>query len=173
MEFQARVAAALARLVTAINAVDAKAGGGSDPWTWAKLSTDRSNATTTLAAATGLSFTADANTTYIVELIGTFTSSLATAGIACALDIPSGSVVGQGYSPISATASGSFEQIADNATTGATASVRAANVLAPVGAQWIVAIGAIGGTVQMTFRPEVAATCTLKANLTALRSRSI
>jgi hypothetical protein len=149
-------------------------GGGSDPWTWAKLTADRANSTVTLAAATDLSFTAAANTTYVVELLGAFTSAATTAGMAAALDIPSGSVVGQGYHPVSATASGSFEQIADNATTGATAGVRAAATLVPVGAQWIVAVGATGGTVQLTFRSEVAGQAiVLKANLTALRSRPI
>lgn len=148
-------------------------GGGADPWTFAKLAADQTNSTVTLAGS-GLSFTAAANTTYMVELIGAFTAAATTTGIAVALDIPSGSVVGQVYHPISATASGSTEQIADNATTGATTGVRAAATLVPIGGQWIVAVGATGGTVQLTFRSEVAGSAVvLKANLTVLRSRAI
>lgn len=152
----------------------AQGPSGGDPWTWAKLTADRSNSTVTLAAATDLSFTALANTTYIVELIGAFTSAATTTGVAVALDIPSGSVVGQVYHPISATTSGSVEQIADNATTGATTGVRAANTNVPIGGQWIVVVGATGGTVQLMFRSEIAASAVvLKANLTVLRTRSI
>lgn len=147
--------------------------GGADPWSWAKLAADVTNSTVTLATS-GLSFTATANTTYVVELIGAFTSAATTTGIAVALDIPSGSVVGQGYHPISATASGSVEQITDNATTGATTGVRAAATLVPIGGQWIVAVGATGGPVILTFRSEVAGSAVvLKGGLTVLRSRAI
>lgn len=150
-------------------------GGGSDPWTIAKLSADQTNSTVTLANAAGLSFTALPNTDYIVELVGAFTAAATTTGIALALDIPSGSVVGQVYHPISATASGSTEQIADNATTGATTGVRAAATLVPIGAQWTLTTGATGGTVQLTFRSEVAGSAVvLKAvPRTMLRSRVI
>ena len=37
-------------------------GGGADPWVWTTLAADVANSTTTLAAVTGLSFTAAANT---------------------------------------------------------------------------------------------------------------
>lgn len=148
-------------------------GGGADPWTWGKLGADVSNSTVTLANS-GLSFNATANTTYIVYLVGGFTSAAITTGIAVALDIPSGNVVGQAYHPISATASGSVEQIADAATTGATTGVRAAATLVPIGAEWIVAIGATGGTVALQFRSEIAASAvTLKAGLCGLGCRSI
>jgi hypothetical protein len=150
------------------------AAGGSDPWSWTKLSADVANSTVTLAPVTGLSFNATANTTYLVELVGTFTSAATTTGIALALDIPSGSVAGQVIHPISATALGGTEQIADNATTGATSGVRAANSNVSVTARWIIAIGATGGTVQLQFRSEVAASAvTMKAGLTAMGRRII
>lgn len=149
-------------------------GGGSDPWAWAKLTADRTNSTVTLAAATDLSFTAAANTTYIVQLIGSFTSAATTTGIAVALDIPSGSVSGQAYHPISATALGSVEQIADNASTGATTGVRAAATVVPISGEWIVAVGATGGLVQLMFRSEIAASAVvMKAGISALGRRAI
>lgn len=148
-------------------------GGGSDPWVWAKLGADVSNSTVTLATS-GLTFTATANTTYIVRLNGTFQAAATTTGIAMALDIPSGAVSGTWYHNTSATATGAGEQIADNATTGVTTGVRAAATNVPVGGEWIVAIGATGGTVTLTFRSEVASSAvTLKANLTALGARAI
>jgi hypothetical protein len=165
-------------VATAVNAhaPAAKQGeaGGADPWSWTKLSADVSNSTITLAPVTGLSFVAAANTTYLVELVGTFQSGATTTGIALALDIPSGAVTGQIIHPISATTLGSIEQIADAATTGATSGVRAAATNVPVLATFIVAVGITGGTVQLLFRSEVAASAvTMKAGLNALGRRVI
>jgi hypothetical protein len=149
-------------------------GGGSDPWTWQKLGADVANSTVTLAAATGLSFTAAANTTYLVDVVGAFQSAATTTGIALALDVPSGSVIGQALANISATTVGATEQIADSATTGATTGVRAANTNIPLSARFIVAVGATGGSVQLQFRSEIAASAvTMKANLTAMGRRVI
>jgi hypothetical protein len=146
----------------------------SDPWSWQKLSADVSNSTVTLANVTGLSFTGAANTTYLVEVLGTFQSAAATTGIALALDIPSGSVSGQNIQPASATTVTGTEQIADAATTGATTGVRAAVTNVPILATYIVAIGATAGTVQLQFRSEVAASAvTMKAGLTAMGRRVI
>jgi hypothetical protein len=149
-------------------------GGVADAWVWLKLSADVSNSTVTLAPVTGLSFTSTVNTTYIVEVVGTFQSAATTTGLALALDIPSGSVTGNMNHPISATALGSTEQIADNATTGATTGVRAATTNVPVTARFIVAVGATGGPVQLQFRSEIAASAvTMKAALTAMAYRAI
>jgi hypothetical protein len=164
---------------TAINAhvplaKQSEAGGGSDPWTWQKLAADVANSTTTLAPVTGLAFAAAANTTYLVEVVGTFQSAATTTGIAMALDIPSGSVSGLAFHSTSGTAVGCSEQIADNATTGASSGVRAANTNIPVLATYIVAIGTTAGTVQLQFRSEVAASAvTIKAALTAMGRRVI
>jgi len=155
-------------------AKQSEAGGGSDPWTWQKLAADTANSTTTPAAVTGLSFTATANTTYLVEVFGTFQSAATTTGIALALDIPSGTVSGQVIHPSSATALTGTEQIADNATSGATTGVRAAATNVPILASFIVAVGATGGPVQLQFRSEIAASAvTMKANLTAMGRRII
>lgn len=149
-------------------------GGGADPWTWQKLAADVANSTSTLAPVTGLAFTAAANTTYLVDLIGAFTSAATTTGIALALDIPSGAVAGQLIHNVSATGLGGTEQIVDNATTGATTGVRAAASNVTITARWIVSIGSAGGTVQLQFRSEVAASAvTMKAALTAMGRRTI
>jgi hypothetical protein len=147
---------------------------GTDSMSWIKLAADVANSTVTLASATGLSFAATANTTYLVELVGTFQSAATTTGIAVALSIPSGSVSGMAEHPISATSPNSNEQIATGATTGVTTGVRAAATNVPIIGKYIVAVGATGGTVQLQFRSEVAASAvTLKAGLTALGRRII
>jgi hypothetical protein len=164
---------------TAVNAhvpmaKQSEAGGGGDPWVWQKLAADVANSTITLANVTGLSFNGLANTSYLVEVIGTFQSAATTTGIALALDIPSGSVTGQIIHSTSATALGGTEQIADNASTGATTGVRAAATNAPILASFIVAIGTTAGPVQLQFRSEIAASAvTMKANLTAMGRRII
>lgn len=151
----------------------AQGPAGTDGWTWQKLAADQTNSTNALISS-GLSFTALANTTYLVDLVATFTSAATTTGIAVALDIPSGSVSGMAEHPISATATNSVEQNADNATTGATTGVRAAATNVPIFGRWIVAVGATGGPVALTFRSEVAASAVvLKGALTALGSRVI
>jgi hypothetical protein len=164
---------------TAINAhspvaKQGEGGGGSDPWTWQNLAADVANSTTTLAPVTGLSFTAAANTTYLVEVIGAFQSVTSTTGIALALDIPSGSVIGLALAASSGTGIGATEQIADNATTAATSGVRAANTNVPLTARFVVAVGATGGTIQLQFRSEIAASAvTMKAALTVMGRRVI
>lgn len=149
-------------------------GGGSDPWTWQKLAADVANSTTTFSAATGLSFAAAANTSYLIKLFGALQSAATTTGAALAVDSPSGSVVGQTLISSSASAMQATEQIADNATTGVTTGVRAANTNVPVHAWFRVDIGATGGTVQLQFRSEIAGSAvTLKAGLTAMGRRAI
>lgn len=147
-------------------------GGGSDLWTWQKLTADVVNSTTTLAAVTGLSFAAAANTSYLVEVFGTFQSALTTTGIALALDIPSGLVTGSVVHHTSTTALVGIEQIADAAVIAAISGVRAANTNVPVIAKFIVAVGSTGGTAQLQFRSEIAASAvTMKAALTAMGRR--
>jgi hypothetical protein len=149
-------------------------GGGSDPWSWTTLVADVVNNTVTLAPVTGLAFTANANTKYLVELIGIFQSAATTTGIALALDIPSGTIAGHGFHLVSTNGVNGFDQIADSAVVGATSSTRAANTNIPISARFLVAIGAVGGTVQLQFRSEVASSAvTMKAGLTALGRRTI
>lgn len=165
---------------TAINAHEPAAkqsetgGGGSDPWTWQKLGADVANSTTALVAATGLSFTGAANSSYLIEVYGALQSAATTTGAALAVDIPSGTVTGQAQISTSATAAQVTEQIADNATTGVTTGVRAASTNVPFYAWFRVDIGATGGTIQLQFRSEVAGSVvTLKAGLTTMGRRTI
>lgn len=149
-------------------------GGGADPWIWERLAADVANNSVTLAPAAGLSFMASANSFYLVEIYGALQSAATTTGAALALDIPSGAVVGQALINSNATAVLATEQIADNATTGATTGVRAAATNIPFHAWFRVNIGAAGGTVQVQFRSEVAGSAiTLKAGLTAMGFRTI
>jgi hypothetical protein len=162
-------------VATAVNAHSpaAKQAEG-DQEGWIKLGTDVSNSTVTMANVTGMSFNVIANTTYVIDVVGTFQTAAATTGIALALSIPSGSVSGQAWHPISTTTANSIEQIATGATTGATTGVRAAATNVPVTASFIVAVGASGGTVQLQFRSEIAASAvTMKAGLTAMGRRVI
>lgn len=146
----------------------------SDPWTYLKLASNSTVSTVAYANVTGMSFTAAANTTYIVKVLGAYRTAATTTGIGIALDIPSGSVIGQILSNTSATAATSLEQIADATTTGVTTGVRAANTNVPILAEFVVAIGATGGTVQLTQRSEVAASNTvLQADITVMWYRSI
>lgn len=139
--------------------------GGGDPWTWQKLALDSVNSTVTLANATGLSFTVLPLTTYLVQAYLPFQTAATTTGIAVALDVPTGATVnGLAQHATSTTTMGSVEQLADAATTGATTGVRAANTRTLASAGWLVITGAVGGTVQLMFRSEVAASAvTLKA----------
>ncbi len=147
---------------------------GVDNWLWTKLTADVANSTVTLANVTGLSFAALANTTYLVDVMGTFQSAANTTGIALALSIPSGSVSGFAEHPISTTGGNINEQIATAATTGATTGVRAATTNVPIVGKWIVTVGATAGTVQLQFRSEIAASAvTMKAGVTAIGRRVI
>lgn len=149
-------------------------GGGSDPWTWVKLATNSTVSTTAFANVSGMSFSAAANTTYLVEVFGAYQTAATTTGIALTLDIPSGSIIGNNIVLTSATAVGGTEIIADTASTGATTGVRALNTNTPISATFIVAIGATPGTVQLMQRSEVAASNTvLQASLTAMGYRVI
>ena len=153
--------------------VDVSAGG-SDPWTYTKLASNNTVSTTAFANVTGMSFTALPDTTYLVEVIGAYQTAATTTGIGLALDIPSGSVIGQAVMNTSNPALGGTEQIADATTTGTTTGVRAANTNTPITGRWVVAVGGTGGTVQLMQRSEVAASNTvLQANLTIMGYRVV
>ncbi len=163
---------------TAANAHQAMAkqgeGGGGDPWVWAKLASDVANTSTSFAQVTGLSFIAAANTTYLVQVIAAFQSAATTTGIAIALDIPSGSIAGRATHNVSSAALGGIEQIADAAAIAATTGVRAAATNVPITGNYIIAVGAAGGTVQLLFRSEITGSgVTMKAGLTAMGARAI
>ncbi len=74
----------------------------------------------------------------------------------------------------SATAVGGVEIIADDASTGASTGVRAANTNTPIQAWFVVSVGVTGGTVQLRQRSEVAGSnSVLQAGLTIMGYRTI
>lgn len=150
-------------------------GGDADPWTWLKLASNSTVNTTAFADVAGMSFTADPNTMYRVELMGAYQTAATTTGIALALDVPAGAtIIGQNIASINATGLGGTEQIADATSTGKTTGVRAANTNTLIQFVAHVIIGATGGTVQLKQASEVANSNTvLQANLTAMGFRKI
>lgn len=149
-------------------------GGASDPWTYIILASNSTVSTTAYATVTGMSFTALANTTYLIQVFGAYQSAATTTGIGLTLDIPSGSIIGDNVVHTSATALGGVEIIADNASTGASTGVRAANTNTPIRAFFVVAVGVTGGTIQLKQRSEIAASNTvLQAAITIMGYRTI
>ena len=148
--------------------------GGSDPWTWTKLASNSTVSTTAYANVTGMSFTATANTTYLVDIMGAYQTAATTTGIGLTMTIPSGTIIGYNIVLTSATAVGGTEVIASGASTGATTGVRAINTNTPIRAKFVIAVGVTGGTVQLQQRSEVAASNTvLQAGLTIMGYRVI
>lgn len=143
---------------------------GSGSPTSVSLSADQAFSATTLAAVTNMPVIAlAANTSYIIELIGSFTSAATTTGIGLALNV-GGTVTritGLAEHAVSATALGSCSQEANNAVTGATTGVRA---IAPaanfIAGKWFVQMGGTGGNAQLMCRSEIAASAvTLQAGM--------
>lgn len=151
-------------------------GGGSpeavDPWQYLVLPSNASVSTTAFADVTGMSFIAQADTRYEVDLVGAIQTAATTTGAALALDIPSGSIVGQGIHNLAASTLTGWEQIADNTTSGAGSGMRATGTNVPITTRWIVAVGNTGGAVQLRLRSEVASSAvTLQAGLTVMKWR--
>jgi hypothetical protein len=144
----------------------APAGGGGGPNVLV-LGTTFNTTSATLTAVTGMSFAANADKTYLVRFYGVAQTASTTCGVAIGLDIPSGTVIGQNIHNTSATALGGTDQIADAATTSASATVRAANTDTALHGWWIVAVGATAGNIGLMVRTEVAGT---NAALMATRS---
>jgi hypothetical protein len=145
-----------------------------DPWTWQKLTADVVNSTVALAPVPGMIFEAEPDTSYLVDILGAYQSVISTTGLALALDIPSGSVIGQAVAVVTGTTPGMVEQFADNSTSGATAATRVPNSNTAVSARYVVNIGSIAGPVQLMFRSEIAGSAiTMKAALTVMGTRKI
>lgn len=101
MDLAARVAAGFARLVTAINAVDAKIAARADPWTRKTLASDFSNSTVTFNnitdGTTTFTYTPPANSNFLIE----FELLLSTA-TTTTLPLPGVSIAaGQSYGAVS------------------------------------------------------------------------
>jgi hypothetical protein len=139
---------------------------GVDLWTYLTLALNSASSVTALAGVTGMSFTGLALTSYEVEIFGAFRSAATTTGIALALDIPSGSVIGLAFAPSSNTAVLATQTRADGAALAATTGVASANANIPLFGKYLVTLGVTGGTVQLMLGSEVAASAvTLQAGL--------
>ena len=133
------------------------------------LASDFPNSTVTLNDVTGFSFTMEANKTYLVTFNGMAQSAATTTGLGLALDIPSGSVIGQVRHELAATTSIFHSQNADAAIVAVTTGVRAANTNFPVFGEWVVQVGVTGGACTLKMRSEIATSAvTLKGGLCAL-----
>jgi hypothetical protein len=146
-----------------------------DKWTYTTLGSNSTVSTTAFANVSGMSFSALANTKYLVTVNGAYQTAATTTGISLALDIPTGAtIIGQNIMSTSATALGGTEQLADATTTGATTGVRAINTNTPIQSFWIVSVGGTAGTIQLMQRSEVAASNTvLQSTLTVMGYRTI
>lgn len=129
----------------------------------APLTSDLTTASTTFVDATGCSFTAAADTTYVVEVYGTFQSSSTTTGIGIGLNIPSGAITGGALVSLTSATSNFVQQNTNNAILANNTGVAAANTNYPIIGSWLVRVEATGGTVQLRYRSETAANTTLKA----------
>jgi hypothetical protein len=142
---------------------------GSGGPTSASLSADQAFSATSIASVTNMpTLTLAANTAYMIELVGSFTSAATTTGIGVCLNV-GGTVTrisGMATHPVSATASGECSQEANNAVTGATTGVRATGVPVFLHGVWHVIMGAAGGTCQLMCRSEIASSAvTLQAGM--------
>lgn len=146
-----------------------------DKWTYTTLASNSTVSTTAFSSVSGMSFSALANTKYLVTVNGAYQTAATTTGIGLALDIPTGAtIIGQNIVSTSATALGGTEQLADATTTGATTGVRALNTNTPIQCFWIVSVGGTAGTIQLMQRSEIAASNTvLQATLTIMGYRTI
>jgi len=137
------------------------------------LSANQAFSTTALADVTNMpTLTLAANTTYIIELIGSFESAATTTGIGFALNVGGTVTRISGYveHATSATARGACSQEANNAVTGATTGVRAIAVPVNMEGRWFVQMGATGGTAQLRCRSEIASSAVTLHAGTRLRA---
>jgi hypothetical protein len=129
-----------------------------------KSSADVTNATVTPVNVTGCVFTFEANSTYMVEFVALCTSAATTTGYGFALDTSVAAVVGLHWTHQLASAGTvtAGQSIADNVAVGLSSGVptAATNTLVSGGG---LLITTLAGTAQLTFRPEVAASATVKA----------
>lgn len=142
------------------------AGSGGDFLAKLRQSADVTNATVTLANCPGLVFTFTPNAFYAIDLYLLCTSVAATTGYTFAFDVSVAvTSVGLFFSHQLASAGTvtSGMSNADANRTGLSSGVPAAGSVVPVMGQGILVSGATGGTCQLQFAPEVAASATCRA----------
>jgi hypothetical protein len=125
--------------------------------TTARLTADVTNATTTLANATGLAVALNASSVYVIDAWVMFQTAATTTGIRLTQSVPSGAtVVANWTTPLTATTATLAHQRAGDAG-AATASIDTANVNTLASGRLLVITGATAGSLQIRFASEVAA----------------
>lgn len=152
---------------TLLGSGDMVISGGSDPFlVKLRLASDVTNATTTPATLTGMSFSYVANSFYIIDMYMLASSAATTTGYGFALDVSTAvTSIGIHFTHVLAntgTLTGG-SCLADNTATGVSSGVPAISVSNPVMGHGILITGANAGTATFMFRPEVAASATCKA----------
>jgi hypothetical protein len=142
--------------------------GGSDPFMFkGVLASDVSTgANVTPVNVTGLVFTYEANSTYVVEVFALMQSPAATTGYGLQFDV-STAITAQGFAFFhqlanTGTLSGG-SSIADDASVGVSSGVPTLNVNVPLYGSGIIRTGANTGTAQLRLRSETTAVATMKA----------
>lgn len=148
-------------------------GPTAEPWNYIPLAADFGNDNATLTDVPGWSFTADAESTYEVEVFGAYQTTATSNGLGLGAAGPADSdFIGQGFILTSATASAGWRQIGDDVN--ASASAQSANTNLPVLFKVIVNTGPIPGPVSIQLRSEVSSqTSTLIAGLTRMAWRKL
>lgn len=145
----------------------APAAGGSDPWTYVKLASDFTTSLATNANVTGLSFTPNANSTYVIEGFFLLRTATATVGPRPGIAWPTGT--SDGAAQIESANSAVAQQYGAGNPSGA---FNSASTGVPTttgswpGAMWgtVVTGASPSGTVQVTLASETAGTnVTMKA----------
>jgi hypothetical protein len=128
------------------------------------LTSDVSNNTVTHADITGFSFTAEANTSYVVRLYGLATFAATTTGIGIVADAPDGATVvsGRVTNQLASQSLTSMQQTVDASIAGTTTTNGTGTSGNPaialttyVEGVWLVSV-VTGGTVKLQFRSEIA-----------------
>ena len=151
------------------------AGGSGVPTTIASVggiqcfqqSADLTNATTTASICAGASFTFAANGVYVIDLYLMATSGASTTGYAYTFDTSVAvTYVGLTFTHQLAT-TGTItggDSLADTTVRGLSSGVPAVTVTNMILGKGVLLAAGTGGTCQLMFRPEVAATATAKQN---------
>lgn len=130
------------------------------------LASDITNATVTPASLTGMSFTFEANATYVIDMYMIATSAAITTGYGFAIDTSvavTNIALTFGHQLANTGTLTGGSSISDNTITGVSSGVPTAATVVPIIGGGLLRAGATGGTAQFMFAAEVAASATCKA----------
>ena len=152
--------------------------GGSNPFATftGVLASDVSTAAnTTPVNVTALVFTYEANSVYLIEVVGRISAAASTTGIGLQFDLSS-VVTDIGFTfyhqlANTGTLTGG-NSIADDASAGVSSGINANAAIVPVAGSGVLRTGANTGTAQLRLRSEVAAVSTIKAG-TVMRVQKV